>query len=1044
MKGTRKGMPVIEQECSPRNFNQAGRLKEELVFALNATPRDEVSDWGRQIGKRFVAVGVKRVTNLGSLLSKLAIGTADELVDAIGAVAGGRGGAHFNERAATISDTARKAGKGIEAAFQGVAAFFRERPDEAAVGLLSSVVGFYLGIGHGKDGFGDGGIPDLDLTFGGIGWHRSIFTHSIVAGAFVETAVLSLIDLNNTVHRNLPGGHSKFWDELLRYGDAAANPFVTGASLGIASHLGIDTTIDGFTPYKDLPISLPMGAHELLMGMNSMAEGVYGAGRLREGLSPETMYAQGGDRSRSHYEHENNESGNVNQDTPKLSAPLDALENHLDDLSVEEKIERVAEMAREAALAIGADPARIDETLSVARRKIKSAKEPFRLGVIGEFRVGKSTLINALLGQEIAFADIVEATASECRFRHGASAGATFIYADREPEEFGVEDANRILSDRREEASWLGSLDHVEYSVNADCLKCFDLWDAPGIGGSDGNESLANRFIERLGGALWVMDANLVGKASIAGPLNQLKSSGKPVICILNRIDEYRGDPAEVVHFVERSYPGLFSAVVPISAYSAFLDKTSGRASPELDGLWTMVLSVMGGDEAQGGETRLKGTAGVVARDVGRAVVALKRELQDRIGLVEHMRYNLRAASAKLFLALPQVLGTETDKAFAVLEAEVWKLVDAARGDNKAAPIPVDKVIALLKDERRLSALTETVTGATMQGLNRLWSSLTNDAFSLSLAAVSLPSNALSSFRVSRAAGSETQLSKQAIEEGVYIGGISAVIAGTLAAASTLVTWPAILVAIPIGALAAWREQKKADASSGDFAEQASKLLASMKEQFVVTLGRQIKGAIESGIEVEIGRNLDKRTFDITGKQDIQKARELENRLALMAEALDVPSAYEFRSEWSSADVLTMLESPGSRLDVYLPEISFSLSPLLVSLPPETEVRVLVARDRDGLPGLPDEVDRAFGGWAGKKRVRSITLTSGDAPTRTPTMIITSEEALVTEESLRGLADRRMRFKPNAQGRMAAQRLFASLWEGRGSDGEAMEVAPVL
>ena len=307
-----------------------------------------------------------------------------------------------------------------------------------------------------------------------------------------------------------------------------------------------------------------------------------------------------------------------------------------------------------------------------------------------------------------------------------------------------------------------------------------------------------------------------------------------------------------------------------------------------------------------------------------------------------------------------------------------------------------------------------------------------------------MPSNALASFHVSRAAGSETQLSKQSIEEGVYIGGISAVIAGTLAAASTLVTWPVILVAIPIGALAAWREQKKAGAPTSDFSEQVLKLLAGMKGQFVVSLGRQIKGAIESAIDVEIDRSMEKKTFDITGAPDIQEARQLENRLALMAEALDVPAAYESRSEWSSADVLAMLENPGSHLDVYLPEISFSLSPLLICLPPDTEVRVLVARTRNGLPGLPDDVDRAFGGWAGKKRVRSITRGSEDAPIGIPTMIITAEEALVTDESLRGLADRRMRFKPHDQGRMAAQRLFASLWEGRGSGGEAMDVAPVL
>lgn len=213
--------------------------------------------------------------------------------------------------------------------------------------------------------------------------------------------------------------------------------------------------------------------------------------------------------------------------------------------------------------------------------------------------------------------------------------------------------------------------------------------------GSDGNERLANRFIERLGGALWVIDANLVGKASIAGPLNQLKASGKPVICVINRIDEYQGDPAEIVTFVERSYPGVFVSVIPISAYSAFLAKSTGQESPELDNLWNLALSVVSSDEAQGEDARLKGTAKVAARDVGHAVVALRRELQDRIGLVEHVRFNLRTASGKLFSALPQVVKEETDKAFSALEAEIWKLIESSQSQGNGAAIPVDKVIAL-------------------------------------------------------------------------------------------------------------------------------------------------------------------------------------------------------------------------------------------------------------------------------------------------------------------------------------------------------------
>jgi hypothetical protein len=328
--------------------------------------------------------------------------------------------------------------------------------------------------------------------------------------------------------------------------------------------------------------------------------------------------------------------------------------------------------------------------------------------------------------------------------------------------------------------------------------------------------------------------------------------------------------------------------------------------------------------------------------------------------------------------------------------------------------------------------------------LNRLWANLTDDAFSLSLAAVSLPSNALAMFQVSRTAGGDNQLSKQAIEEGVYIGGVSAVIAGTLAAVSAAITWPVILAALPIGALAAWKEQKKLENSTVDFGTQVSNLLGSMKDQFVLTLGREIKSAIEEAIETEIERSVEKKTVEITGAPDIEEARGLENRLILMESVLDSSAVFISRDKWTSAEVLDMLENPGARLDIYLQEISFSLSPMLVALPPETEVRVIVATNMAGRPGLSDEVDKAFGTWAGKRRVRSITRPSGEFPSTLPTLIITAEDALITEASLRDLADRSIQFKPYEQGRMAAQRLFASLWEGRGVDGEILDVAPVL
>ncbi|MBT6432196.1 MAG: hypothetical protein HOK28_03830, partial [Deltaproteobacteria bacterium] len=43
---------------------------------------------------------------------------------------------------------------------------------------------------------------------------------------------------------------------------------------GMSYHIGMDATLDGFTPYKDLPFSMSMMDHRALMGLNAVAEWV--------------------------------------------------------------------------------------------------------------------------------------------------------------------------------------------------------------------------------------------------------------------------------------------------------------------------------------------------------------------------------------------------------------------------------------------------------------------------------------------------------------------------------------------------------------------------------------------------------------------------------------------------------------------------------------------------------------------------------------------------------------------------------------------------
>lgn len=62
---------MATEEYSFDKFPSFSLLRDELVSAVRATPPEQVADWGKRIGRRFVSVGVKRVTNLGALLSRL-------------------------------------------------------------------------------------------------------------------------------------------------------------------------------------------------------------------------------------------------------------------------------------------------------------------------------------------------------------------------------------------------------------------------------------------------------------------------------------------------------------------------------------------------------------------------------------------------------------------------------------------------------------------------------------------------------------------------------------------------------------------------------------------------------------------------------------------------------------------------------------------------------------------------------------------------------------------------------------------------------------
>jgi hypothetical protein len=244
-------------------------MRHELVVAWNASDRTLLEGWLREIGKDFGVVLTRRVGNLGRLIGRIGAAASSETRGAYAAYRGGRLLEHAKERRSRLSDSTRATATRSGELARALGAALTDRPSDVAPQLLTIVLASLL-VSGGPDG--DGGVPDLDLEFG-IGAHRSVFSHSILAGAALETGFLALIKLVQLVHKQLPKRHDPFWDSIEQKSVVLLEAANTGASLGLAYHLLVDGMAQP-AAYHGVPFEMPMPVHQAGFAANGAAEGL--------------------------------------------------------------------------------------------------------------------------------------------------------------------------------------------------------------------------------------------------------------------------------------------------------------------------------------------------------------------------------------------------------------------------------------------------------------------------------------------------------------------------------------------------------------------------------------------------------------------------------------------------------------------------------------------------------------------------------------------------------------------------------------------------
>jgi hypothetical protein len=227
----------------------------------------------------------------------------------------------------------------------------------------------------------------------------------------------------------------------------------------------------------------------------------------------------------------------------------------------------------------------LERHLATARERL--AGQTLGVAVVGEFKRGKSTLINALLQTDICpvDADIVTAVPTVVRFGDQPSAVAHFSGSEEAPDtptEKPV-DVDRLIDLVSEAADpQRQRLQSVEVWLPHRLLRTgVCLVDTPGVGGLDSAHGMATlSALSNACGMVFVTDASQEFTEPEVGFLRQALERTPAAICVVTKTDLY----PEWRRIVELNRKHLTTAGIdiPLVAVSSFLRLRAWR-SPELN-----------------------------------------------------------------------------------------------------------------------------------------------------------------------------------------------------------------------------------------------------------------------------------------------------------------------------------------------------------------------------------------------------------------------------------------------------------------------------
>jgi GTP-binding protein EngB required for normal cell division len=301
------------------------------------------------------------------------------------------------------------------------------------------------------------------------------------------------------------------------------------------------------------------------------------------------------------------------------------------------RLERLAEIASE----LGAT--HLQATISAFGQRIAEGR--FYVACLGEFKRGKSTLLNALVGHPVLPMGIVPITTVPTIMQYGAEPVARIRFAREDARTVPLAELDMYVSEAKNPRNTLG-VEAVEVLLPSPLLRdglC--LVDTPGLGSVFQENTAATRaFIPQIDVALIVIGADPPLSGDELSLIKTAATHVQHLIVVLNKADRFTAvERQEAMRFADQVLSQeLKSPVGPILEVSA-AERLAG-IGPRRD--WDRLMEQLSALAAQSGrllvrrayERGIERLAGLCIRELNEAHEALFRPLEESDRRVEALR----------------------------------------------------------------------------------------------------------------------------------------------------------------------------------------------------------------------------------------------------------------------------------------------------------------------------------------------------------------------------------------------------------------------